>query len=469
MKNEEALIVVVDDEDLIRTWLGEKLRSAGYTVETASTGAEGRRLVVSASPALMLLDLRLPDGDGIRLLEEFRDIDRDLIVIIVTAYGEIDTAVEAVKSGAYDFIEKPVEFDALLLTIEKALETRRLRRQVAVLREQHRWRFAQIELVGRSGAMQSIVKMVEKVAAAESATVLLTGESGTGKDLVARAIHAHSVRADQPFVEINCSAMPDNLVESELFGHERGAYTGARSRKQGLAELADGGTLFLDEVGDMPAATQAKVLRFLEDSKFKRVGGTTDIRVDARVIAATNHDLDRMVETGAFRSDLFFRLKVVPIHIPPLRARRDDIAPLALFFIEQLSLDLKREPATLSESALHLLESYDWPGNARELRNVLERVLILGELGEIRAGDIPVEMRVPLPASTLGVHLCELPPEGLRMEDVETDLIRQALVRTSGNVTRAANLLGLSRDTLRYRLEKYASLADTAVPEAGSR
>ncbi len=377
MKNDGQLIVVVDDEELIRTWLGEKLRSAGYSVETAATGAEGRRLVTDASPALMLLDLRLPDGDGIRLLQEFRDIDRELIVIIVTAYGDIDTAVEAVKGGAYDFIEKPVEFDALLLTIEKAFETRRLRRQVAVLREQHRWQFAHIDLVGRSEAMQSIAKMVERVASAESAAVLLTGESGTGKDLVARAIHAHSARADQPFLEINCSALPENLVESELFGHERGAYTDARSRKQGLAELADGGTLFLDEVGDMPAATQAKVLRFLEDSKFRRVGGTADIRVDARVIAATNHDLDKMVETGSFRSDLFFRLKVVPIHIPPLRERRDDIAPLAFFFIEQLSRDLKREPATLTESALELLEGYSWPGNVRELRNVLERVRVL--------------------------------------------------------------------------------------------
>jgi DNA-binding NtrC family response regulator len=467
--NEGALIVVVDDEELIRTWLGEKLRSAGYSVETASTGAEGRHLVTNAAPALVLLDLRLPDGNGIKFLQEYRGIDRDLVVIIVTAYGEIDTAVEAVKSGAYDFVEKPVEFDSLLLTIEKALETRRLRRQVAALQEQHRWRFANIDLVGRSGAMQSIVKMVERVAGAESAAVLLTGESGTGKDLVARAIHAHSARADQPFLEINCSALPENLVESELFGHERGAFTDARSRKQGLAELADGGTLFLDEVGDMPASTQAKVLRFLEDSRFKRVGGTTDIRVDARVIAATNHDLDKMVETGAFRSDLFFRLKVVPIHIPPLRERRDDIAPLASFFIEQLSRDLKREPATLTESALRLLEGYAWPGNVRELRNVLERVLILEEIGEIRAEDIPVEMRAPLAISTSGACLCELPPEGLRMEDVERDLMRQALLRTSGNVTRAADLLGLSRDTLRYRLDKYASLADTAVPEAGSQ
>jgi DNA-binding NtrC family response regulator len=448
VKNDGQLIVVVDDEELIRTWLGEKLRSAGYSVETAATGAEGRRLVTDASPALMLLDLRLPDCDGIRLLQEFRDIDRELIVIIVTAYGDIDTAVEAVKGGAYDFIEKPVEFDALLLTIEKAFETRRLRRQVAVLREQHRWQFAHIDLVGRSEAMQSIAKMVERVASAESAAVLLTGESGTGKDLVARAIHAHSARADQPFLEINCSALPENLVESELFGHERGAYTDARSRKQGLAELADGGTLFLDEVGDMPAATQA---------------------VDARVIAATNHDLDKMVETGSFRSDLFFRLKVVPIHIPPLRERRDDIAPLAFFFIEQLSRDLKREPATLTESALELLEGYSWPGNVRELRNVLERVLILEEIGEIRAEDIPVEMRVAFSISTPVGSVCELPPEGLRMEDVERDLMRQALVRTSGNVTRAAHLLGLSRDTLRYRLEKYSSRADTAVPEADSQ
>ena len=468
MRNEQPLIVVVDDEDLIRTWLGEKLRAAGYAVETAATGAEGRRLVLSADPALMLLDLRLPDGDGIRLLQEFREIDRDLIVIIVTAYGEIETAVESVKSGAYDFVEKPVDFDTLLLTIEKALETRRLRRQVAAFREQHRWRFANIDLVGRSPALQSIVEIVEKVAQAESAAVLLTGESGTGKELVARAIHAQSPRSDQPFVEVNCSALPENLVESELFGHERGAFTDARSRKQGLAELADGGTLFLDEIGDMPAAAQAKVLRFLEDSRFKRVGGTSDIKVDARMIAATNHDLDRMVESGAFRSDLFFRLKVVPIHIPPLRERREDIVPLALFFVEQLSRDLKRDPATLTESALRLLEGYSWPGNARELRNVLERVLILGGPGDIRAEDIPVEIHEPFPASPDYAYACDLPPEGLRLEDVERHLMRQALVRTSGNVTRAADLLGLSRDTLRYRLAKHSNRSDPEVPESGS-
>jgi DNA-binding NtrC family response regulator len=461
------LIAVVDDEELIQSWLGERLRAAGYEVETASTAADARRLVLEAGPALMLLDMRLPDGDGIQLLEQFRDLDRELVLIIVTAYGEIETAVEAVKSGAYDFIEKPVEFDSLLLTIEKGLEKRLLRQQVAVLREQNRWRFADVELVGRSAAMQRIVDTVEKVAHAESTPILLTGESGTGKDLVARAIHARSPRADQPFLEINCSALPENLVESELFGHERGAFTDARVRKQGLAELADGGTLFLDEVGDMPPGTQPKVLRFLEDSKFMRVGGTRDVRVDVRLIAATNHELDSMVQTGAFRNDLYFRLKVLPIHIPPLRERREDIAPLATFFVERLSRDLKREPATLSESAVRLLEGYSWPGNVRELRNILERVLILENVREIRPENLPVEIHQPLPISPDLTCLCPLPADGVRLEDVERDLIRQAMVRTSGNVTRAADLLGISRDTLRYRLAKSSNKADGLLPEPG--
>ncbi len=463
MKNQRPLILVVDDEELILVWLGERLRAAGYAVATASTGAEAREMVRESNPALMLLDLRLPDGDGIQLLEGFRQIDRELVVIIVTAYGEIQTAVEAVKAGAYDFVEKPVEFDNLLLSIEKGLEKRRLRQQVAVLREQHRWRFADIDLVARSAAMGSIVEKLEKVARAESATILLSGESGTGKDLLARAVHAWSPRADHPFLEINCSALPENLVESELFGHERGAFTDARARKRGLAELADGGTLFLDEVGDMPPGTQPKVLRFLEDSRFKRVGGVSDIRVDVRVIAATNHDLDQMVETGAFRNDLYFRLKVVPIHIPPLRERPEDIEPLALFFVEKLCRDLKRDPVKLTESAVQQLENYSWPGNVRELRNILERVLILEDTPELRAEHLPIEVHETGTASGQVSGLHQLPSEGLRLEDVERDLIQQALARTRGNVTRAAALLGISRDTLRYRLTKFPDLAGSAV------
>ncbi|TFH66716.1 MAG: AAA family ATPase, partial [Gemmatimonadales bacterium] len=302
-----------------------------------------------------------------------------------------------------------------------------------------------------------------------SATILLSGESGTGKDLLAKAVHAWSPRADHPFLEINCSALPENLVESELFGHERGAFTDARSRKKGLAELADGGTLFLDEVGDMPPGTQPKVLRFLEDSRFKRVGGTSDIRVDVRVIAATNHDLPQMVETGAFRSDLFFRLNVVPIHIPPLRERPDDIIPLAEYFVEKLSKDLKRDPVKLTGSAVRLLESYPWPGNVRELRNILERVLILEDVRELRAEHLPIEIHEARAASGKVSGLRQLPSEGLRLEDVERDLIRQALARSQGNVTRAAGLLGISRDTLRYRLTKFPDLASEAARDPESQ
>ncbi len=456
MKGPKEKIVVVDDEDLIRSWLAEKLRTAGYAVEVAATGSEARDLVLSDSPALMLLDLRLPDGSGVDFLREFLDLDRELVVILVTAYGEIGTAVEAVKAGAFDFVEKPVQIDSLLLSIRQGLETRRLHRKVAVLEEQHRWRFANVDLVGRSPALEEIVDTVHKVAAADTTTVLLQGESGTGKDLVARAIHAQSGRRDQPFLEINCTALPENLVESELFGHERGAFTDARSRKKGLAELANGGTLFLDEIGDMPVTMQTKLLRFLQDSTFKRVGGTSNITVDVRVIAATNRDLDRLVEIGNFRTDLYFRLKVVPIHIPPLRERREDILPLAQFFLDQLCGELRRRPVALGESAVPLLEAYSWPGNVRELRNVLERVLILDHKDVIEAEDLPIEPdSAPAPRQD-ATRPFALPPEGIRLEDVERDLVRQAMLQATGNVTKAAKLLGISRDTLRYRLEKHS-------------
>ncbi|MDX1430785.1 MAG: sigma-54 dependent transcriptional regulator, partial [Rhodothermales bacterium] len=371
--NRKHTIAVVDDEDLFRVWLAEHLRHAGYVVEEADSGEEASELVTEFSPELMLLDLRLPDANGLDLLGEFREVDRDLVVIMVTAYGEIETAVAAVKAGAYHFLQKPVELDDLLITVEKGLEARHLRQEVAALREQHRWLFANVELVGRSEAMQKVVEMVERVATTESTTVLLQGESGTGKDLVARAIHARSERSNRPFMEINCTALPEQLLESELFGHERGAFTDARERKKGLAELADGGTLFLDEIGDMPPAAQSKLLRFLEDSTFKRLGGTNDIRVDVRVIAATNRDLEQAVKDGDFRSDLYYRLKVVPIQLPALRERPEDCAPLALYFIEQLARELRREPPTLPPETLEILKSYSWPGNVRELHNVLER------------------------------------------------------------------------------------------------
>jgi DNA-binding NtrC family response regulator len=449
------LIAIVDDEELFRSWLSEHLGAAGYTVRGAATGGEALRVAAVEGPALMLLDLRLPDADGLELVTRLHEIDRDLVVVIVTAYGQVKTAVQAVKAGAYHFLEKPVDLDDLLITIEKGLEAQRLRREIAALRKEHRWQFANVEFVGRSLATRQLVETVEKVARTESATVLLQGESGTGKDLVARAIHARSNRSDRPFLEINCTTLPEQLVEAELFGHERGAFTDARERKKGLAELADGGTLLLDEIGDMSLGSQAKLLRFLEDSRFKRLGGTTDIPVNVRVIAATNQRLDRAVEEGKFRSDLYYRLKVVDLYIPPLRERPDDCAPLALYFTEQLARDLKREPPTLTPDAIRLLEAYSWPGNVRELRNVLERALILEDTLKIRPEHLPMEIRsAALPPG--GVEqLVQIPAEGLRMEDVERNVIEQALTRTGGNVAHAARLLDLSRDTLRYRMKKH--------------
>jgi DNA-binding NtrC family response regulator len=449
------LIGVVDDEELTRIWLSEHLEEVGYAVACAGTGKEALNLIKAASPALVLLDLRLPDAYGLELLQQFREIDRDMAVIMVTAFGEIDTAVQAVKAGAYHFLQKPLDLEDLLITVEKGLEARHLRKEVAVLRAQHRWRFADVELVGRSRAMEELARTVNKVALADSATVLLTGESGTGKDLVARAIHARSSRHDHPFLEINCTALPEHLVESELFGHERGAFTDARERKKGLAELADGGTLFLDEIGEIPRGTQPKLLRFLEDSAFKRVGGTTNVRVNIRVIAATNRDLESAIKNQSFRADLYYRLKVVPIQIPPLRERPQDIVPLAEYFAERLARELKRDPVPFTVAALRQLEAYSWPGNVRELRNVIERALILEDAPEIQLEHLPAEILGVALEDTNGSRLFQLPPDGVSLQDLELELIRQALARTGHNVTRAASLLGLSRDTLRYRLDKY--------------
>lgn len=448
-------ILVVDDEPLIRAWFSEHLGAAGYEVQTAATGAEALRIMPTASPALVLLDLRLPDANGLDLLPELREIDRDVIIIIVTAHGEIETAVRAVKAGAFQFLQKPLDLDDLLITLEKGLETRDLRQQVAGLQALHRWRFATVELIGASPATRKLAQDVERIASTESATVLLQGESGTGKDLVARAIHARSSRSGRPMLEVNCTALPEHLVESELFGHERGAFTDARDRKKGLAELADGGTLFLDEIGDMPRAAQAKLLRFLEDSRFKRLGGTTDITVDVRIIAATNRDLASAVKAKEFREDLYYRLNVVPIHLTPLRQRVEDIALLALYFTDRLARDLKCTPPNLTAETMEILKAYTWPGNVRELRNVLERALILEDTDEIRPEHLPGELRRGRPPTGDQEWAFELPEQGVALEEVERQLIRQALTRAEGNVTRAAKLLDLSRDTLRYRLEKH--------------
>ena len=447
-------LLVVDDEKLIRVWLEAHLGDAGYDLALAGDARAARAAFAERPPDAVLLDLKLPDGSGMDLLREFHEADPDLVAIMLSAHGDITTAVQAVKLGAYHFLEKPPKLEDLLVTLEKGLETRALRRTVSGLRRQAGWQFAGVEVVGRSAAMQRVVELVGKVAASEGTTVMLRGESGVGKEVVAQAIHARSARRDFPFLEINCTALPETLLESELFGHEKGAFTDAKERKQGLLELADRGTVLLDEIGDLPPGAQAKLLRFLEARTFKRVGGVRDISVDVRIIASTNRDLEAAVRDGSFRRDLFFRLNVVPIVIPPLRERPEDVEPLARHFLDRLTTTLRKSSRAIGKEALAMLERYAWPGNVRELKNVIERAVILEEHPEILPDHLPDELKPGGRALDLEPGF-RLPAAGIDLESLEKDLIRQALEQARGNKTRAAALLGLTRDTLRYRLEKY--------------
>ncbi len=445
-------VVVCDDEMLIRLWLEEHLKEEGYAAEGVADGAALIAALRRQAADIVLLDLRLPDGSGLDLLPRIREIDRALPVIMITAYGEVETAIAAVRAGAHHFLEKPIQLPELLLLIEQALETRRLQRELEQYRDGYRWQFSDVTLVGRSHAIRRIAGLVIRLGLKGTPTnVLLRGESGTGKDVVARAIHARGPRAAKPFVAVNCTALPEHLVESELFGHEAGAFTDAREAKRGLLELAHDGTLFLDEIGDMPKPAQSKLLGVLETRSFRRVGGVRDIEVDVHVVAATNRDLESAVAEGSFREDLFYRLDVVPIELPPLRERPEDIAPLAMHFVECLSRDMRQPRRDIEVDAMRALERHEWPGNARELRNTLERILLLEDDGPIRVESLPPAVRHHAGKQAMFV----LPPDGVSLDEIERELICQALERTDGNKTGAARLLGLSRDTLRYRLEKH--------------
>lgn len=451
-----ARVAVCDDELLIRLWLEEHLSEAGFDVGSYERGGDLLDGLAAHPTDLVLLDLRLPDGSGLDFLSRIKTLDASVPVIMITAHGEVETAVKAVRAGAHHFLEKPVEIAELLLLIDHALENRRLVTEVDRYREGTQWQFADVTLVGRSLATRRVAEVITRLALRGSpANVLIRGESGTGKDVVARAIHARGPRRSSPFIAVNCTALPESLVESELFGHERGAFTDAREAKRGLFELAHGGTLFLDEVGDMPRTGQAKLLQVMETHTLRRVGGIRDIPVDVHVIAATHRDLEAAVADGSFREDLFYRLNVVPILVPPLRERRDDVAPLAHHFLDLLVKELRIPARHLTPDALRALEGHDWPGNARQLRNVLERILLLQDNDVIDLGSLPAEIRggadgAPPPS---GAFL--LPADGVDLEAVEQDLIQQALERCGGNKSQAARLLGLTRDTLRYRVEKY--------------
>jgi len=446
-------VLVVDDEKLIRFTLRESLAAEGYVVHEAADVEEARTVFARQHIDCVVLDHRLPDGDGLELLQGFKQAAPDVPVILMTAYANVQKAVEAIRQGAYTYLHKPFETDELVLNVRSALETTRLRREVNALRRmQQAEGLAQI--VGDSPAMREIITLVRKLAASRANTVLLLGESGVGKGLIARALHDASDRHAKPFLTITCSAIPETLLESELFGHERGAFTDAKTAKPGLLEVADGGTVFLDEIGDMPLALQAKLLQVLEEKTFKRLGGVSDIAVDIRVVAATNADLDRAVREGGFRTDLFYRLNTFPIRIPPLRERAEDIPALVRFLIDKFNRDFNKQVTGIHEAAAEALKRHPWPGNVRELRNAIERAMILGQGPTLTAKDFAFSLEAREGRGPAG-RLLELPAEGLEMEELERDLVRQALERSGGNQSRAAQLLGMTRDQIRYRLEKY--------------
>jgi len=462
-------ILVVDDEYLIRWSLQQELGKDGYDVSVAEDGEEALRVFREGAPDLVLLDVQLPGIGGLEVLERVKAAEPDVVVIMITAYGMVDTAVAAMKAGAYDYLNKPFNLEAVKLSIRKGLEARHLRGEVQRLRQEQRTRFSLDRVVARSEAMRSVLDLVSRISSSGASTVLLQGESGTGKDLVAKALHYTGARAERPFMAINCASLPEHLLESELFGHERGAYTDAKGTKKGLFELADGGTIFLDEIAEMRLDLQAKLLRVIEEKSFRRIGGVKDIQVDVRIVAASNKDLEEERRGGRFRDDLFYRLKVVPILLPPLRRRPDDILPLAEFYLRQFNAEFGKQIAGLAPETERALLGYSWPGNVRELKNVLERAVLLLPGAVVEAADLPPEIlgagaEAAPPAAVDGAPVpavpaapaegFALPPGGLSLEKLEDNLVRQALEQTRGNQTKASQLLGISRDSLRYRMRK---------------
>jgi DNA-binding NtrC family response regulator len=445
-------ILVIEDEQLIRWTLTKHFESEGFTVDGAENGTVGLKLFAENVYDLITLDYKLPDMTGIEVLTQIRNRDRDVVVLMMTAYGTVETAVEAMKLGAYDFISKPFQIDEIMMQIERGLETTRLKREVRDFRDKIRGQYGFERIIGNSPQMRELFELAATIADSGAATVFLLGETGTGKDLLAKTLHYNSDRADRPFVNITCTALSETLLESELFGHERGAFTDAKSQKQGLFEIASGGTVFLDEVGDMPAALQAKLLRFLEEKTFRRVGGTQDITVDVRILAATNKDLQKAIADDNFREDLYHRLNVIAINIPALRDRDGDIEVLAKHFVEQYSREYRKSITDIDKEALGSLRAYYWPGNVRELKNTTERAVILSKDGVLTSRDFVLGPQGETAA--MGAQGPQLPPDGVDLHEVEAELVRQALDRTQGNQTKAAKLLSISRDQLRYRMEK---------------
>jgi len=464
-------VVLVEDEVAQRQLIAEILGRKGHQIREAGTVDEALSLIADEVPDLILCDWRMPGRDGGELLDEVRQQALGSAFIVMTAYGSIAHAVDAIRRGADDYLGKPFEREALLLAVQRVLRTRRLERENRGLREAVREGDGFGELIGRSQVMKALYRTIEKVGATD-ATVLVVGESGTGKELVARTLHRESRRTDRPFVAVNCAAIPETLIESELFGHEKGSFTGAHRRREGRFEEADGGTLFLDEIASMPLLLQATLLRVLQERCFTRVGGSGEIECDVRVIAASNRDLPALVGEGAFREDLFYRLNVISIELPPLRNRMEDVPLLAAAFLEQASARHGVEIRALSPDVLRILMEHGWPGNVRELANAVERLVLLAEDGRPSVEELPAEMR----RSAAGEEGCPfaLPADGLVWEKVERGMMRQALERSQGNRAAAARLMGLTYKAFLYRLEKHGMAGENGdnpaeSPDMGNR
>ena len=443
-------ILVIDDDESLRRVLEYNLAQEGYAVLSAASGEQGLELLKKEGADVVVTDVRMPGMDGLQVLEGARKVDPNIQVVILTAFGTIEMAVEAMKAGAFHYISKPFNRDELKLTLKKALQLKQLERENVTLRQELKERSGLEAIIADSPQMQVILEMIERVAPTET-TVLILGESGTGKELIARAIHANSPRAGGPFVAVNCAAIPENLLESELFGHVRGAFTGAIRDRVGKFEAADRGTIFLDEIGEMRPELQVKILRCLEERVLERVGDNRLIRVDVRVLAATNKDLTKAIQAGEFREDLYYRLNVVPLQIPPLRERREDIRPLVQHFLKRLGASPR---LTVAPDAFRALESYDWPGNVRELENALERAMIFHRDDAIALADLPETIRAPKAKEAANLAM-SLPEAGLSLEEVEKELILRALQKHEWNQSRAARYLGITRHTLLYRIEKH--------------
>lgn len=446
-------ILVIDDEEFIRENLSRILEKDGYRVHLAEKGKEGIDIVSKEEIDLVLLDLNLPDINGIEVLKAIKEINPTILVIVITGYATVESAVSALKLGAYDYIKKPFKADAIRLIVKLALETLTLKKEVSILKRQKRKDF---QIIAESPVMKEVIKSALEVARHSDTGVLITGESGTGKEVIARLIHEESERSRFPFVDVNCASLPEQLLESELFGYEKGAFTDARSSKAGLFEEANHGTLFLDEIGEMPIALQSKLLRVIETKSFRKLGGNKTIQLDIRIIAATNRDLKKAVQERHFREDLYYRLNVFPIHIPPLRERREDILPLTLFFLEHFSKRFGKNMKEVEKEAEEVLLNYPWKGNVRELKNVIERVCIMYDDEKLRVEYLPAELREHFVAD-------EIREEGegnftKRIEAIEKQLLIDALEKTKGNVLRASKLLGIPRGTLRHKIQKYKIL-----------